>query len=183
MNKITICYCPTMAPFAEKIISKIPEAEPVPVMSAAQALNMLRANQVDSVLIGRAAQRFELETDTKEKRLQDGLTLVYRQKGGIPTNSLAQIPAFTYLPDEKLGELKNLFGRVTKFNTLDECLTDGLATPVIIDWHDYRDEFELLIPMLENGKDPRFRAPVLYYKILPDEFLENISSVTKNEGN
>ncbi len=182
MEKIKVCYCPTMQPYAEKIFASVEEAEAVPVMSAAQALNLLRSGQVDSVLIGRAAQSFELDPDTKEKRLMNGLTLVYRQKGGLPTNSLKQIPAFTYLSDEELGELKGLFGQVTKFETLDDCLADGLQTPVIIDWRDYRDEFELLIPMLENGKDPRFRAPVLYYKELPESFLEKVEKAI-SEGN
>ena len=175
MSKFTISYCPTMEPFAQKIAGNIQDVELVPVGSAAQAMRMLYNNQVDSVLIGRVATSREVDDNTIETRLADGITLVYRQKSGLPVSSLSEIPVATYLPDEKLGELKNAFGQINRYDTLEECLQDGLETPVLIDWKDYQDYFELLIPMYENGaKDARFRAPVIYHKGFDSKLLQQI---------
>jgi hypothetical protein len=166
--------------FAQKIAGKIPDAELVQVGSAAQAMRMLYNDQVDSVLIGRVATKREMDNRTIETRLADGITLIYRQKSGLPVSALSEIPVATYLTDEQLGELKDAFAQITKYETIEECLQDGLATPVLIDWRDYQDSFELLIPMFDNGaKDPRFRAPVIYHKGFDENLLQQIKDSLK----
>ena len=179
MEKTIIAYCPTMKPFAKTIENSIQEIETVEAASAAQALQMLRGDYVDSVLIGRAAKKRDLSDNSKEKRLLDGITLVYKTKTGVGSDQLSEIPVITYLSESDLGDLKNQFTKISFVSSLDECLTDNLETPVLIDWRDYRDEFELLIPMEAKGKDPRFRAPVLYYKNLSDDVLSKITNIVK----
>ena len=61
-----------------------------------------------------------------------------------------------------------------QLDSLEECLKYKLEVPVIIDWKDYRDEFELLIPLTSQGKAPQFRAPVLYYKDVENKILDKI---------
>ena len=75
--------------------------------------------------------------------------------------------------------LKNQFSKISYVSSLNECLIDNLETPALIDWRDYRDEFGLLIPMTATGKDPRFRAPILYYKNLTMDVLDKIEKVIK----
>ncbi len=179
MEKITIAFCPTMATYASEIKENSHAVEIIDAGSAAQALGMLRSDYADAVLIGRTAQKRELSPDTKEKRLREGITLVYKMKTGIPVDQLSQIPVVTYLKEDRLGELKNAFAKIYFVPTLDDCVKDGLETPVLMDWNDYRDEFELLIPMTSTGKDPRFRAPVLYYKNLDEETLSEIERSLK----
>ena len=177
MKNITIAYCPTMKPFAKTIENSIQEIETVEAASAAQALQMLNGNYVDSVLIGRAAKKRELSDNSKEKRLLDGITLVYKMKTGVGSDQLSEIPVITYLSESDLGDLKNQFTKISYASSLDECLIDNLETPVLIDWKDYRDEFELLIPTTGSGKDSRFRAPVLYYTNLSEEIVNKIADV------
>jgi len=97
----------------------------------------------------------------------------------VGSDRLSEIPVITYLSESDLGDLKNQFTKISFVSSLDECLTDNLETPVLIDWRDYRDEFELLIPMEAKGKDPRFRAPVLYYKNLSNDVLNKITNIVK----
>ncbi len=183
MNKTTIAYCPTMEPFAETLVKVVKNVETIDAGSAAQALQMLRGNYVDSVLIGRVAKKIELSNDSKELRLRNGVTLIYKMKTGINSNGLSNIPVRTYLSESELGELKNQFSQILFEPTLEDCFVDSMETPALIDWRDYRDEFELLIPMTETGKDPRFRAPVLYYKDLSDEILSEISTAIQQTNN
>ncbi len=175
-----ISYCPTMAPYAEKIAKKFKNVELFPSSSAAEVLYMLRENAIDGALIGRVAHKREIDDRTKSYRLKEGNTLVYRQKAGISFDQLKQIEVYTYLEDENIKDIKDAFKNVVHFSSLQECLKDGLSTPVLINWKDYKDEFELLIPMDMKGKIPYFRAPVLYYKdedLINQEILETMKKI------
>jgi hypothetical protein len=173
---IRLSYCPTMEPYAEKIAKNFDDIDLMPASSAAEVLYMLRSGNIDGALIGRVAYDRELDEKTKGYRLKGGNTLIYRQKAGIGFDQLKEVEVYTYLPEEEIKDVENAFKNVIYFQTLDECLKDGLATPVLINWEDYRDEFELLIPMDMRGKVSYFRAPVLYYK---DEKLINTELLDK----
>ncbi len=167
-NSIKIAYCPTMEVFMNAL-SDMEGLEIIPVSSAGQALFLLKSGTVDAVIIGRRAKRQELGDDTRFLRIKGGYTLVYRQKTGIPVESLKDIEVLTYIDDEKISHISGFFGAVKHLNSLDECLKYGLEIPVVIDWDDYRDDFELLIPVNERGeKVPEFRAPVLYHNGIPE---------------
>ncbi len=179
MKKIKIAFCPTMAIHASKIKEDLSAVEIIVADRAAQALTMLRSGSADAVLIGRTARKKELSPGTKGKRFMGGITLIYKMKTGISVDQLSQIPVVTYLKEEQLGELKNAFAKVYFAPTLEDCVKDGLETPVLIDWNDFRDEFEFLIPLTSTGKDLRFRAPVFYYKNLDEETLSEIEKSLK----
>ncbi|NIA03749.1 MAG: hypothetical protein GWP09_00170, partial [Nitrospiraceae bacterium] len=154
------------------------DIELIPASSAGEVLYMLKTNRVDSVLIGRSAKKSELDDKVSSFRMLDGVTLVYKVKAGVPVEQLKEIEVLTYLKPEKIARVKNFFKKVTFLDTIDECLNSNLEIPVIIDWHDFRDDFELLIPMNDYGKVPEFRAPVLYYKVnMSDDFLLNLKKI------
>ena len=177
MNVITMAYCPTMEPFAQEIENNLREVKIIPAYSAAQVLNMLRSGEVDSVLIGRTAKKSEINADTGCLRLKEGITLAYRTKAGIPVSRLREIEVVTYLEPERVEGVKDLFAEVIHLDTLNDCLKYNLEVPVLVDWQDYRDDFELLIPMNEGGKSPEFRAPVIYYSPnVDEEILQKITA-------
>ncbi len=186
-KRITMAYCPTMTPYADAIESQKEQEnvfgneydiELIPASSAGEVLYMLKTNRVDSVLIGRSAKKSELDDKVSSFRMLDGVTLVYKVKAGVPVEQLKEIEVLTYLKPEKIARVKNFFKKVTFLDTIDECLNSNLEIPVIIDWHDFRDDFELLIPMNDYGKVPEFRAPVLYYKVnMSDDFLLNLKKI------
>ncbi len=177
---VKMSYCPTMEPYAEKIAQNFENIDVFPSSSAAEVLYLLYNGNIDAALIGRVAHNREIDEKTKFYRLRNGNTLIYRQKAGIGFDQLKDVEVYTYLPEEEIKDIKDAFKNVIHFQTLDECLKDGLATPVLINWEDYRDEFELLIPMDMRGKVSYFRAPVLYYKndeLLNKEMLEKMKKI------
>ena len=72
-----------------------------------------------------------------------------------------------------------MFGKIEYKDNLNDCLDDNLNTPVIIDWNDFKDEFELLIPIYEYGKVPQFRAPVIYYKNMDENTIHKLKAIIK----
>jgi len=164
-------FCPTMAPFVQEINFK-ENVKFYDAGSAANALSYLMSGEVDAVLIGRAAKKNEINAQVKEKRLQQGYTLVFHRKMGVDSSQLSQFPVHTYLA-QNIAEKILPDNNITYHASLDECLASGLAEPVLIDWNDYRDEFELLIPMDSGGKVSLFRAPVLYSTCPIEEILKD----------
>lgn len=173
---IKIAYCPTMEPFVRKL-SGIDGLEFFNMGSAAQAFMSYLNKQADAVLVGRAAYGREKDKETIETRLKEGLTLVYQQKTGVDEGELANITVWTYLDASKTADFNNLFMEIIRKNSLEACLEDGLQTPVLLDWKDFRDEFQLLIPLNPNGKVPLFRAPVLYHRGISQDVLDNMKKL------
>ncbi len=173
-ERIKIAFCPTMGVFMEELNS-ISEIEQVPVPSAGQALFLLKSGAVDGTIIGRYAKRSELPRESEFVKLRGGQTLIYRQKTGIPVEALKDVQVITYLSPEGIHHLSGFFKSVEHLERLEECLKYGLEVPVIIDWNDYRDDFELLIPVNEMGeKILEFRAPVLYHMEIPEGIVSQI---------
>ncbi len=174
-----IAFCPTMTPFADNISKSVKEVKMIEMGSAAQVLGALRGGTVDGILIGRYAKAQELSAGTEREIFRGGYTLVYKVKSGISEEQLKGLTIKTYLDKDRLSDFIPLFGSVEYLGSLDECITDGLEAPVLIDWKDYRDDFELLIPLNAGGKVPLFRAPVLYYKDMDRSLIDQIRSAVK----
>ena len=171
---VKIAFCPTMTPYAEKIMQYVDNVEMIPMGSAAQVLSMLMSGVISGVLIGRYAKENEIDKNTKKEILKNGYTLVYKFKTGINENELSRIEIKTYLKKEEIENLVPLFGKITFYSSYEKCFADGLDIPALIDWKDWDDTFELLIPMNNEGKTPVFRAPVLYYKDIDTNLIERI---------
>ncbi len=173
-ERVKIAFCPTMGVFMEELNS-ISEIEQVPVPSAGQALFLLKSGAVDGTIIGRYAKRRELSGGSEFVKLRGGQTLVYLQKSGIPVEALKDVQVITYLSPESIRHLSGFFKSVEHLESLEECLKYGLEIPVIIDWNDYRDDFELLIPVNRRGEKVfEFRAPVLYHTGIPESIVSQI---------
>ena len=180
-KRYRVAFCPTMGVFMERL-DDMEEIEQVPVGSAGQALVLLRTGQAEGVIIGRYAKAVELPNNAKFVKLMGGKTLVYQQKMGVPVEALKDVDALTYLKPEEIAHISGLFRHVEHLESLDDCLRYGLRIPVIIDWNDYRDEFELLIPVNERGeKVMDFRAPVMYHRGISEEIISRISERIENK--
>ena len=171
---IKIAYCRTMQPFAEKITKNENHIDMILMGSAAQVLSALQNNSVDGVLIGRYAKNREITETTKRVIFHEGITLVFHQKQGIDVEQLKWMKIKTYLLKNKISDVLNLFGEVEFRNSIEDCLKDGLQIPLLIDWKDFRDDFELLIPLNHSGKVPIFRSPVLYFDDIDIKTIEHM---------
>ena len=177
MEKYRIGFCPTMQPYVDKIARKVDEVEMMPFSSAGQVLSMLRNDNLDGVLIGRTAYAYEIDSNTNFIRLKDGITLAFKMKYAVSEEQLKQVDVLTYLPPEKVEHVEKFFHQIYYRDTLEQCLEENLEVPVIVDWNDFKDDFELLIPVNNYGKTQEFRAPVIYHKNIEDNVLEKIKSL------
>jgi len=169
---VKLGYCPTMTPFVKNFKSRIDELELVPMQGAAAVMNMLLAGALDAAIIGREAYSRELNPSIKKKRLQSGYTLVYKDKVGIPRDKLKEISIKTYLPRDITMKLLPTLEHVSFYPSLHECEEAGKDMPMLIDWKDFKDEYEMLIPIEEDGmKTPIYRAPVIFYKEEIEDFV------------
>ncbi|BDU49717.1 hypothetical protein [Haliovirga abyssi] len=180
-ERVSLSYCPTMLPYVEEIKKNLEEVEIIPGGSAAGVLSMLRNGNVDMIIIGRKAYERELTNEIKERRLQEGYTLAYSQKMGISEEKLKEISVKTYVDEKIVKEKFAMLKNVTYYEDKDECINSGVNIPMLVDWQDFKEEFELLIPLNnEGGKTSVFRAPVVYYnKNVDDKIIDKIEKILK----
>ena len=181
-NKVKLGFCPTMTPYAEGFDKNIDDIELVRVPGAAGVMNMLLAGAIDAALIGREAYKRELNDNIKKKRLKGGYTLVYKDKIGIPKEKLKEISIKTYLPKNIVSDLLPNIGNITFYTSIEECEKENMDMPMLIDWKDFKDEHEMLIPQEANGmKTPIYRAPVIFYNKEIEEFVNSNLNKTYTE--
>ena len=138
--------------------------------SAAEVLYNLNLGSLDIGFIGRKAEKREFSGYEKLLR-ENGCTLIFSQKSMINQVYLREIEAHTYLDKEIV---KNNFPELKKVvfhKSLNESLRSGEIN--LIRWSDWRDNFNLLIPIDDFGnKIEKFRIPALYSK---DKIIETIN--------
>lgn len=160
INQKSLGYCPTMKTVAENIASNNQGIVLVQQLSSAQALQELNNQNIDIALIGRKAEQNEVQT-TNERILGEGYTLVTNAKKFIQENELASIKVHTAIAEDVAREiLPNL--EILFYSTTKDAVTNGLSEAVLIDWKNYKDEYELLVVMKDTKKVEDFRIPVLY---------------------
>ena len=61
-------------------------------------------------------------------------------------------------------------------------MEDFLSIPTLVDWNDFEEDYQLLIPMDNNrNKLSSFRAPVIYFnKNVDDSILKSIEDIVNN---
>ena len=165
--------CPTMLKYVEEV-SKQNHLDMVNYHSAAEVLYNLNLGNIDIGLIGRKAKQDEFVG--YEKRLKSvGYTLIYLQKTMIDYHRLGEIMVHTYLSKDVVENNFPELGKIVYHDSLEESLKSGEVN--LIDWNDWNDSFNLLIPVDELGnKIEKFRTPILYSK---DKIIEKIEIKNK----
>ncbi len=160
-------YCPTMTGIARELADKNKNENIsfVPVGSAAEALYYLKADEIQGALIGRIAKSTEINPETRKIKLQEeGYTIVTWQKGFIDQSNLPDLPVVTYLPEPVVRNIIPEVKQIRFVKSEEEMIRHMNDHAGLIPWSDYKDEYELLIPMERGGKMIRFRLPVIYCK-------------------
>lgn len=165
-KQIKIGFCPTMQNYAEKISSSNENIEPVLFTSAAEALNSLEAGFIDAAIIGRIAKDHEIGLDTRELRIREGHTLISNQKQIIHYSELEKVNIHTAIPKEITVDIFPNQANIYYYSTTHEAIEKGINEAVLINWDDYMNEFELFIPVYDDGRKlESFRSPVIYHKL------------------
>lgn len=159
---VMLGHCPTMSGIAQEVAAKNPHVSLVPYNFTAQALQSLNEGVVDAVLVGRLAEENEIGK-AFERQLRGGLTLIGKEKRLISIDELRRSRIHTYVTKEQAeGYIPNIEDAVFH-DSLESAVKDGIDDIVLIQWSDFSDEFELIIPVDGNlNKIEMFRIPVLY---------------------
>ncbi|MFW5865619.1 MAG: hypothetical protein ACOCU6_00835 [Nanoarchaeota archaeon] len=161
-DPVTLGHCPTMADLAKEIASKNEHVSLVRYGSTAKALDELDNGSVDVVLVGRLAHQSEVN-DGFEKRLEEGLTLVGTEKKLMRMSDIKRSKVHTAVSEDLTGEYLPNANNIVFHDSTDSAIQKGLNDIVLIDWNDYTDDMELVIPVdMAGNKIERFRIPVLY---------------------
>ena len=65
-----------------------------------------------------------------------------------------------------------MFNKIKYFDSKEKCMKGDKSIPTLLDWNDFEDEYQLLIPMDEKrNKTSGFKAPVIYYNIDTDKSI------------
>ncbi len=178
MNKnFKLGYCPTMEGIARELANKNRNENIsfVPLGSAAEALYYLKADQIKGALIGRIAKKTEITPDTKRVNLQkDGYTIISWRKGFIDRSGLPDLPVVTYIPESVAKDIIPEVKQIRFVKSNEEMIRHMEDHAGLIPWSDYKDDYELLIPMEDGGKMIRFRLPVIYFKRGNEEIIHHL---------
>lgn len=157
---VRVAYCPTMKPFAEQIANTNKNVLLLEQSSSAQALQELKNQNIDVALIGRKAEQSEIQS-VNERILKEGYTLITTTKTFIQEKELANINIHTAIAEDIAKQLLP-YSEIQFYTTTQEAVHTGLQEAVLIDWKEYKEEYELLVVMKGTEKMVQFRIPVLY---------------------
>ena len=170
-KEIILGYCPTMQENAEEISVANNNVVLVKQASTSDALMSLKKGSVDAVLIGRLAKQSEIE-NVNELALKNGYTLITNEKRFIQKSELQKIRIHTSL-NKNIAEQILPDIDVVYYQSTEEAVSKGLIEAVLIDWRDFKDNYELLVIMDGNNKVKEFRIPVLYF--FDKKLLDNLN--------
>jgi hypothetical protein len=171
-SPVILGYCPTMASLAKEIQAKNKHISIKQYGFTAEALSGLSRGDVDIILVGRLAKKSEIE-DAYESRLKGGFTLVGKIKKIITLNELHESNIHTYVSEDYAKEFLLGASNIVFHDSFDTAIREGLNDIVLIDWNDYQDNLELVIPVdMYMNKIEKFRIPVLYS--LDKEIIDSI---------
>ena len=156
-------YCPTMKNHAFEY-ARNNNFIAVEVETTSIALENLRKGNFDAVIVGRKAHQNEITSNINGTQLKEGYTLVADSRNIIPESQLSDYIIHTYLDSNITDKLlPNL--EIFHYENFETAFAEGVSgypNAMLIDWRDYQDNFQLLIPMRGNSKTPEFRTPFLY---------------------
>ncbi len=165
-----IGYCPTMESFVYNI-SKEKEFNVINLGSAGAVFMALNQGRIDVGIVGRTAKMREFSG--YKKRIGEGYTLITNKKQMILNDDLPIIKINTALPEALVKGRFSYLKNVVYHKTINNELSDGKVW--LISWDDWKDNFELLIPVDEQyNKNPDFRVPHIFSK--KEEYITEIMS-------
>ena len=171
-QKPVLGYCPTMKTHAQSIAADA-DLTLKAYGTTAEAISALKKGVVDAILVGRPAKKSELK-EAFELKLRGGYTLVGKTKRLLRLDELTQKKIHTAVEKEEFSQYMPQTENVIYHNSLEEALKNGINEVVFINWDDYSDDYELLIPIDDGGnKVEKFRIPIVYS--LKKEFIESIN--------
>ena len=160
-EKVKLGYCPTMQDEAVSL-SQENNYSLIQFSSASEVLYALKNGQINKALIGRKADKIEIDSTFKEVVLKSGYTLVSNKKGFIDYSMLSSIEVYTSLPNEVVPSLIPASSKIIYVNKNEALKQINASKIALISWDDWSDDFEIIVVMNGNEKVKDFRGVFLY---------------------
>ncbi len=185
-KKIDVVYCPTMQPVVDKL-DLTEKIEFNLVGSSHEALQLLKLNKVDEVIIGRKARAEEIENETNEFQANpSAVTLAADRYQMVTADDLTSQVIVTSLPletaSEKFPDLK--FVSANEAESSEAEAADNTSGLELVLWKDldYSSQ-DLAVILDESGqKVPSFRTPFVYYRQNKQNSIQILVNNLKNLG-
>lgn len=163
-EKYTLGYCPTMESYAQEIKNKNSNLNLVMFKNSSDAIDNLNNNNVDFIIIGRAAQEKELLSPSFKKLINEKrYTFVSKNKSFISIEDLSSLKIHTYLEEITVSKiLSDGYINIIFHDSLNSSIKEGFNEVILIDWDDYNDFLQLVVVMENNQKVEKYRLPLLY---------------------
>ena len=157
-------YCPTQREDALSFAEKN-NLETVLLGSTGEALFALNSGEVDFAMVGRKAEKGEINKNIDSVSLREGYTLVHREGEIINAQSLRFFEINTHLKEEDIINIPLFGAEINYYKSKEEVVdaTKKAGQAALISWSDWEDDFNLLIVMDGRKKVKAFRGNFLYF--------------------
>ena len=158
-TSLTLGYCKTFQRYALALAQEN-NLEVVNFGSSFEVLSKLMQGKIDYAVIGRRAYSFEIDDSILETPLKEyGWTLVSSEKNFFQYPEIVNYEIHTYLNEEEVREFFDYKPKLFFHENIESSIENEIS---LIHWDDFKDEFELVIPVSGDNKVEKFRNPMLY---------------------
>jgi hypothetical protein len=158
-QNLVLGYCKTFERYALALAEEN-NLDVVKFGSSFEVLANLESGNIDYAVIGRRAYSSEISEEILEIPLEEyGWTLVSSEKGFLEYSELENLEIHTYLNEDEVLEFFSFEPNIVFHENIENALQGDL---VLIHWEDFRDDFELVVPLVGDAKVEKFRNPMLY---------------------
>ncbi len=158
-QNLILGYCKTFERYAISLAEEN-DLDLVKFGSSFEVLLSLKSQNIDYAVIGRRAYSNEINSEILEIPLEEyGWTLVSSKKDFFEYSDIENFEIHTYLNQQEVQNFFTSEPSVVFHEDIDSAFENGIA---LIHWEDFRDDFELVVPMKGENKVEKFRNPMLY---------------------
>lgn len=156
---LVLGYCKTFERYAVELAEQN-NLNLVRMNSSFDVLASLKSGNIDYAVIGRRAYSQEINDQILEIPLKEyGWTLVSSEKDFFEYSEIENYEIHTYLNQEEVQNFFSYEPSIIFHEDIDSAFKSGIT---LIHWEDFRDDFELVIPLIGDAKVEKFRNPMLY---------------------
>lgn len=158
-QNLILGYCKTFERYAHALAQEN-NLDLVIYGSSFDVLSNLKSGKIDYGVIGRRAYSYEINEETLEIPLKEyGFTLISSQKAFFEYSEIENLEVHTYLKNEEISDFFTFKPQITFHENIESALKGEL---VLIHWEDFKDDFQLVVPIEDDAKVEKFRNPMLY---------------------
>jgi len=160
-KKLTLAYCNDFIQDAIALAEQN-DLDLKRLPNSFDVLANLKSGNIDYAVIGRRAYSDEINSEIVEIPMKEyGWTLVSSERDFVEYSDIENLEIHTYLDQEEIQDFFSYEPSFVFHEDIDSAFSSGIA---LISWEDFRDDFELVIPMQDDTRLEKFRTPILFMR-------------------